>query len=697
MTKKIALVGNPNSGKTSVFNALTGLHQKVGNYAGVTVERKTGTFKVKGEIFTVIDLPGAYSLYPKSEDERIACQILYNTQHEDYPDIVVVVADATNLKRHLLLCTQIIDLGFPTVLALNMTDLLPAQGITLNFTELSVRLGIPAIPISALKNEGIDTLKEILSKPISPPQKSIFTIPDDIQSPVEQAKKEYSLTNTYLAFHYLMQPQHIQSLSEEQRKKLLSLIPQENIVLMGKETLARLEWIDAQLGACLTQNPPKTTLEQKADKILTHKIWGYLIFLFILFVIFQAIFTWAEYPMNAIEKGFEWINAQLAANLPDNKLTTILTDGIMAGLAGIVVFVPQIAFLFFFMAILEDTGYMSRVVFLLDKIMRKFGLSGKSVVPMLGGMACAVPSIMATRTIENPKERLITILITPLMSCSARIPVYTLLISLFVPSKMFLGIFNARGLVMMGMYILGVLTSLIVAFILKKVLKNNEKGIFIMEMPLYRKPRWRNVLITIWIQVKTFLWDAGKIIVAISVVLWFLANHGGDTFQTLKNQNNCENLKNDSLKKECEKLQKKQLLETSYAGQAGKLLEPVISPMGLDWKMGIALITSFAAREVFVGTMSTIYSLENAEDNLTDLQNAMQKELNPITQKPQYNIANGVALMLYYAFAMQCMSTLATIKKETRSWKWTFFALTYMMTLAYLVATVAYQGISAYL
>lgn len=697
MTKKIALVGNPNSGKTSVFNALTGLHQKVGNYAGVTVERKTGTFKVKGETFTVIDLPGAYSLYPKSEDERIACQILYNTQHEDYPDIVVVVADATNLKRHLLLCTQIIDLGFPTVLALNMTDLLPAQGITLNIPELSARLGIPVLPISALKNEGIDVLKNTLTKPVQIRKSFIFTIPGELHPVVEEVQKEYQLTNSYLAFHYLMQPQHIQSLSEEQQKKLLSLIPQEAIVLMGKETLARLEWIDTQLSACMTQNPPKTTLEQKVDKILTHKVWGYVIFLFILFVIFQAIFTWAEYPMNAIEKSFEWINVQLTSNLPESKLTSILTDGIMAGLAGIVVFVPQIAFLFFFMAILEDSGYMSRVVFLLDKIMRKFGLSGKSVVPMLGGMACAVPSIMATRTIENPKERLITILITPLMSCSARIPVYTLLISLFVPSKMFLGIFNARGLVMMGMYILGVLASLLVALILKKVLKNDEKGIFIMEMPLYRKPRWKNVLITIWIQVKTFLWDAGKIIVAISVILWFLANHGGSTFQTLKNQSNCENLKNDSLKKECEKMQRKNLLETSYAGQAGKLLEPVISPMGLDWKMGIALITSFAAREVFVGTMSTIYSLENTEDNLTDLQNVMQKELNPVTQKPQYTIANGIALMLYYAFAMQCMSTLATIKKETRSWKWTFFSLAYMMLLAYLVATVAYQGISAYL
>jgi ferrous iron transport protein B len=349
------------------------------------------------------------------------------------------------------------------------------------------------------------------------------------------------------------------------------------------------------------------------------------------------------------------------------------------------------------MAILEDTGYMSRVVFLMDKIMRKFGLSGKSVVPMLGGMACAVPSIMATRTIENPKERLITILITPLMSCSARIPVYTLLISLFVPSKMFLGIFNSRGLVMMGMYIIGVLTSLMVALVLKKIVKNNEKGIFIMEMPLYRKPRWKNVFITIWIQVKTFLWDAGKIIVAISIVLWFLANHGGSDFQAVKNRETCKKLKNDSLKKECERVQKKQLLEFSYAGQAGKIIEPVIAPMGLDWKMGIALITSFAAREVFVGTMATIYSLENADDNLTDLQKVMQKEINPITKKPQYNIANGLALMLYYAFAMQCMSTLAIIKKETRSWKWTFFSLVYMMGLAYIVATITYQTLSSVL
>lgn len=697
MTKKIALVGNPNSGKTSLFNALTGLHQKVGNYAGVTVERKTGTFKVKGEVFTVIDLPGAYSLYPKSEDERIACQILYNTEHQDYPDVVVVVADATNLKRHLLLCTQIIDLGFPAVLALNMTDLLSVQGINLNIEELSARMGIPVLPISALKNQGIEALREMLTKPVAPPQRSVFTVPDELYMTVEQVKQEYSLSNMYLAFHYLMQPQHIQKLNDTQKQKLLSRIPQENIVLMGRETLSRLEWIDAQLSACLTQNPPKTTLEQKADKILTHRVWGYIIFLFVLFVIFQAIFTWAEYPMNAIEKGFEWVNAQLTTYLPESKLTAILTDGIMAGLAGIVVFVPQIAFLFFFMAILEDTGYMSRVVFLSDKIMRKFGLSGKSVVPMLGGMACAVPSIMATRTIENPKERLITILITPLMSCSARIPVYTLLISLFVPSKMFLGIFNARGLVMMGMYVLGVLASLVVAIILKKILKNDEKGFFLMEMPLYRKPRWKNVFITIWIQVKTFLWDAGKIIVAISIVLWFLANHGGSTFNSVKDQNTCQNIKSDSLKKQCETTQKKLLLECSYAGQAGKLLEPVIAPMGLDWKMGIALITSFAAREVFVGTMSTIYNLENADDNLTDLQNAMQKEINPETKKPQYNLANGIALMLYYAFAMQCMSTLATIKKETRSWKWTFFSLIYMIGLAYITATIVYQSISAYL
>lgn len=697
MKKKIALVGNPNSGKTSLFNILTGLHQKVGNYAGVTVERKIGTFKAKGELFTVIDLPGAYSLYPKSEDERIACQILYNKQHEDYPDIVIVVADATNLKRHLLLCTQIIDLGFPTVLALNMIDLLATQGIHLDIDELSRRLGIPVIPISALKNQGIETLKETLIKPIDKVKNPIFSIPDEVKPIIEQIKAQYTLNNDYLAFHYLVQPHHIQELSDNDREKIQSLLSQESVVLMGKETLARLEWIDRQLCTCLKENPPKTSLEQKIDRILTHKIWGYCIFLCILFVIFQAIFTWAEYPMNAIETAFEWINAQFSKYLPKSKLTEILTDGIMAGLAGVVVFVPQIAFLFFFMAILEDTGYMSRVVFLMDKIMRKFGLSGKSVVPMLGGMACAVPSIMATRTIENPKERLITILVTPLMSCSARIPVYTLLINLFVPSKMFLGIFNARGIVMMGMYILGILTALIVAFILKKVLKNTEKGFFIMEMPLYRKPRWKNIGIIIWIQVKTFLWDAGKIIVAISIVLWFLANHGGNTFHSIKNQQTCEKIDNDSLKKECERIQKKQLLETSYAGQAGKWIEPVIRPMGLDWKMGIALITSFAAREVFVGTMATIYSLESAEDNLTDLQKVMQKEINPITKKTQYNLANGIALMLYYAFAMQCMSTLAIIKKETHSWKWTLISLAYMMGLAYLVATIAYQIISLYL
>ncbi|MDW8346607.1 MAG: ferrous iron transport protein B [Bacteroidia bacterium] len=696
MTKKIALVGNPNSGKTSVFNALTGLNQKVGNYAGVTVERKTGTFKVGNEIFTVIDLPGAYSLYPKSEDERIACQILYNLNHEDHPDTVIVIADATNLKRHLLLCTQIIDLGFPTLLALNMMDLAPAQGIELNTTELSSRLGIPVIPISALKNQGIEELKQSLTKPIPFPERKIFSIPKELEPKTEQVKQDYNLSNAYLAFQYLMQPNHIDEVYKTDKEKLLSLTNEQQITILGKETLARLQWIDEQLRFCLKQNPPKTTLEQKVDKILTHKIWGYIVFLFILFVIFQAIFTWAEYPMNAIEKGFEWINEQLTVLLPQSIFTEILTDGIIAGLAGVVIFVPQIAFLFFFMALLEDTGYMARVVFLLDKIMRKFGLSGKSVVPMLGGMACAVPSIMATRTIENPKERLITILITPLMSCSARIPVYTLIIGLFVPSKVFLGIFNSRGLVMMGMYVLGVLTSLLVAILLKKLVKYDEKGFFLMEMPLYRMPRWKNVIITIWVQVKTFVWDAGKIIVAISIVLWFLANHGGSSFQAVKNQFKCEQIENETLKKQCEQTHKKQLLENSYAGKAGKLLEPLIAPMGLDWKMGIALITSFAAREVFVGTMATIYSLENTEDNLTDLQVAMQKEINPVTQKPQYNLANGISLMLYYAFAMQCMSTLAAIKKETRSWKWTLFSLLYMMGLAYIVATAAYQIMRGY-
>ncbi|MCS7028583.1 MAG: ferrous iron transport protein B [Bacteroidia bacterium] len=696
MTKKIALVGNPNSGKTSVFNALTGLNQKVGNYAGVTVERKTGTFKVKNETFIAIDLPGTYSLYPKSEDERIACQILYNLNHEDHPDIVVVVADATNLKRHLLLCTQIIDLGFPTLLALNMIDLLPTQGIELNIVELSARLGIPVIPISALKNQGIETLKEWLSKPLPLPKKSIFSIPEALHPKIEQIQQKYHLPNAYLAFHYLMQPNHIEQIHGADKEKLFSLTNEDRIVVLGRETLARLEWIDEQLRFCLKQDPPKTTLEQKLDKVLTHKIWGYIIFLLILFVIFQAIFAWAEYPMNAIERAFEWINEHLTAWLPESTFTEVLTDGIIAGLAGVVVFIPQIAFLFFFMALLEDTGYMARVVFLLDKIMRKFGLSGKSVVPMLGGMACAVPSIMATRTIENSKERLITILITPLMSCSARIPVYTLIIGLFVPSKVFLGIFNSRGLVMMGMYVLGVLTSLLVAILLKKLVKYDEKGFFLMEMPLYRMPRWKNVVITIWVQVKTFVWDAGKIIVAISIVLWFLANHGGSSFQAVKNQFKCEQIENETLKKQCEQTQKKQLLENSYAGKAGKFLEPLIAPMGLDWKMGIALITSFAAREVFVGTMATIYSLENAEDNLTDLQIAMQKEIDPITQKPQYNFANGTALMLYYAFAMQCMGTLAAIKKETRSWKWTLFSLLYMMGLAYTVATIAYQIMQRY-
>ncbi|HNO70655.1 MAG TPA: ferrous iron transport protein B [Bacteroidia bacterium] len=630
---KVALIGNPNSGKSTLFNLLTGLNQNTANFPGATVDKKTGVAKIKNVQVEFIDLPGAYSLNPTSTDEKIAIEVLKDKNHEDFPDLLIYVADASNLKRSLFLATQIIDAKLPVIIALNMMDVVERRGMGINTKWLSEQLGVQVIPISARKENGIDVLKNAIVHPVHLPKHSVCEL------------------NTY------------DSNAAIERYRIITEIIKDALEVK--------------------RNTTDEINSSKADKILTHKVWGYIIFLFILFLIFQSIFVIASYPMEWIESLFSFFSQQGVAFLPEGELSDLLVNGVLAGLSGIAVFIPQIALLFFFIAVLEDTGYMARVSFIMDKIMRKFGLNGRSVIPLLSGVACAVPAIMGTRTISNWKERLITIMVTPLMSCSARLPVYTLLIALVVPSTKVLGFFNMQGIVLMALYLIGFIAAIGSAFVMKYIIRSTERSYFIMELPSYRTPRWKNIGLAIIDRVKVFLLDAGKIIVAISVILWFLASHGpSSSFGEIEK-------KYTSLPATSQTIASAKL-ETSYAGVLGKFIEPAIKPLGFDWKVGIALVTSFAAREVFVGTMATIYSA-SAENNDLSIREKMQAEINPETNQARYTFAVGFSLMLFYAFAMQCMSTLAVVYRETKSFKWPLIQFIFMGLLAYLASFAAYH------
>ncbi len=636
---KIALVGNPNSGKSTLFNVLTGLNQKTGNFPGVTVDKKTGTTKLSNEggqtiPAFIIDLPGTYSLQPKSIDEEVACEILKNKNNPDYPDKIVVVVDATNLKRHLFLVTQLIELELPVIIALNMIDQAGSLNTKAKIDLLSERLGIPVIPVSARKQIGIDSLKKTMASQVIPSSKK-FVSPDT--NPAAESIERYNSISV-----------------------LVNDIIQQN------------------------DNNDKPTITQRLDKILTHRIWGFVIFLVVLFFIFQSIFYIASFPMKWIEEMFLHFSEWGRLYLPKGELTELLINGVLAGLSGVVVFVPQIALLFGFIGILEDTGYMARVSFIMDRVMRKFGLNGRSVIPLISGVACAVPAIMSARTISNWKERLVTILITPLMSCSARLPVYTLLISLIFPNGKSMGFFNIEGLVLLSMYLIGFLAALAAALTMKFIIKNREKSYFIMELPVYRSPRWNNVLYTIYEKVKIFLLDAGKVIIAVSIILWVLSSHApSGKFEKIEKQHEQDLATNHPTNVAAEKL------KASYAGILGKAIEPAIAPLGFDWKIGIALITSFAAREVFVGTMATIYSVGDTK-NTQSIREKMMAEKNPVTGNPVYSKATGLSLMIFFAFAMQCMSTLAVVKRETKSWKWPVVQFVYMGCMAYGASFIVY-------
>ncbi|OJJ22611.1 ferrous iron transport protein B [marine bacterium AO1-C] len=677
--EKIALVGNPNSGKSTVFNQLTGLNQHVGNYPGVTVDKKEGSFKLPNQRkIKVIDLPGTYSLHPRSKDEAVVKELLDNPQHRDFPDLIVVIADSSNLERNLLLFTQVYDLKIPVILALNMADLSAKKGIQVNTEKLGELFGhTPVLLINGREGKGIKELKQAIADYKAPEKHFPFI-------ETEELVEEEALASSHEAGKSVSNNDQTTNLTEA---KTL-------------DTQQRFEKIRQILRFVVEKRDTKASksqFTQNVDKIVTHPVLGYVLFLGVLLVIFQAIYAFAEIPMNLIDQGFGAMSQWAKNILPAGAFTNLLAEGIIPGIGGVVVFVPQIVLLFTFITILEETGYMARIVFIMDRLMRPFGLSGKSVVPMISAVACAIPSVMAARTIDNWKDRMITIMVTPLMSCSARLPVYALLIALVIPDQKLWGIFGLKGLVLLGLYVLGLVMALMVALVMRLIIKTNHRSFLVLELPSYKQPRWRNVLLTLWEKIRLFIWEAGKIILAISIVLWVLATNGpGNRMDqavkaiTKPDTTASKPVEVKKLTEDYEKKVNSAKLENSYIGLMGKTIEPVIKPLGYDWKIGIALITSFAAREVFVGSMATIYSVgEDFEKDQSMIQRLKSEKR--ADGSPIYSLATGLSLMVFYAFAMQCMSTLAIVRRETKSWKWPLLQLVYMTGLAYVSALIVYH------
>jgi len=693
---QIAIIGNPNVGKSTIFNYLTGLNQKIGNYPGVTVDKKTGTIQIQGENFEILDLPGTYSLFPNSEDEIIAHRVLNNTSLEKRPDYVLMVIDSTQLSRGLFLATQLIDLGVQLTILLNMADLAAAKNIEISSYELFKQLGVPILQTDARNQKGLAPIKEIIQQRnfSKGPQfiDILEVLPADL---LDQVKEKFELSNRYQAYQMIRFGAKDKSITEAKRNWLQQTLDENGFNLEEaqlEETKIRYKKITDLVTKALTKKAtpkPKSSL----DKVILHPFWGYLVFIGVLFLIFQTLFSWASYPMDWIDGFFADISRQVLTAFPEGPLTRLLAEGIVPGIGGEVIFIPQIALLFGFLAILEDTGYMSRVVFLLDRWMRPFGLHGKSIVPLVSGVACAIPGVMAARNISNWKEKIITILVTPLMSCSARLPVYIILIGLSVPQEMLFGWINLQALALLSLYLLGVFGVLGTALLLKLILKSEEKSFLMTELPSYRLPRWKDVGITMVEKSKTFVFEAGKVILAISVVLWVLASYGPPTTMEEIRKQGSDQLalatspeQVDIIEAETNSL----LLENSFIGIMGRAIEPAIQPLGYDWKIGIALITSFAAREVFISTIATIYSIGgDLEDDLT-IREKLAIQVNASTGEKTFNPATSYSLLVFYVFAMQCMSTLAVVKRETKGWKWPLIQTLYMSLLAYSMAWITY-------
>ena len=647
---KIALFGNPNTGKSSVFNLLTGLRQQVGNFAGSTVDKREGFLAIGKAKHSITDFPGAYSVYPRSKDEKIVYDLLTNKNQEIYPDAALFVVDATNLERNLLFFTQVYDLNIPLILVLNMWDLTAKRKIEIDIEKLQEAFpGVQIVTSNARLGFGKTRVIQAIQNINLEARKSFF-IKDYLIAEIHDQEKQISET----------------TLRYQKIKKLIFEV--EKI------------------------NETKTDVfSRKIDKIVVHPIWGYAIFIVVLLIIFQFIFSFASIPMELIDGVFTNFAAYTSQILPTGVFNNLICHGIIPGIGGVVVFIPQIALLFFFIAILEETGYLARVVFIMDRLMRPFGLNGKSVVPLMSSVACAIPAVMATRTISNWKERMITIFVAPFMSCSARIPVYTLLISLVIPKIYYFGFINLQGFVLFSLYSLGLVAVLLVSFIMKFIIHSEEKGFLLLELPSYKNPRWTNIGISIIEKIKLFIFDAGKVILAISIILWALASYGpGNSIE--ESIDKTKELKSYYLLNKVEKDRElaSVKLEASYIGRMGKFIEPVISPLGYDWKIGISLITSFAAREVFVGSLATIYAVQDDGATKTRLIDRLKRDRNSKGEKT-YTIASGVSLMIFYVFAMQCMSTLAVVKRETNSWKWPLIQLLVMGVMAYLSAYLVFQ------
>lgn len=698
----VGLVGNPNSGKSSLFNLLTGLRQRIGNFPGVTVEKKSGTLLLADDLEAeLVDFPGAYSCYPTSLDERLVVQELTNPEGDLFPDAIVYVADVTKLDKHLLLFTQLRDLDLPMILVLNMADLLETAGVTVDMEALSKKLGVPVVPVSAREGKGAAALRQaiddLLRDPLAYRPEEPFFEPGAVARDVlAELRRELPARNDYHALLLTHHASWLKHIPEKTRHRVQNARVSHgfhSLRAQVDETMARYNVFEPIVRSTVRRAGDQASGSDRLDDILTHRIFGPLIFVVIMTLLFQALFAWTGWPMEGIEWFFETLGAGVRENIPGGWLADLLVDGIIAGLGGVLVFVPQIAVLFLFIAILEEVGYLSRAAFMFDGIMQRFGLNGRSVVALISGHACAIPAIMSTRTIANWKERLLTILVTPLTSCSARIPVYVILISFAVPETT-VGGFNLQGLAFAGLYFLGILAAMLSALVFKLVLKTPERSFLMLEMPEYRTPVWRNVGVTVWQKVKSFIEEAGKIILLISIVLWGLSSYGPPSAMEAARAQVQSKVEEQGLNEtQAEDLLAGELLEASYAGHIGKFIEPAIRPLGYDWKIGIALFSSFAAREVFVGTMAIIYSVGSEEDELR-IRDRMAEEVNPATGQPVYNRATSWSLLVFYVFAMMCMSTLAVTKRETNGWKWPVIQFTFMTVLAYVSAMVVYQTLA---
>ena len=687
----IAIVGNPNCGKTSLFNVLTGRNHQVGNFPGVTVDRISAQLdlgllrKVR-----IVDLPGTYSLFPNSLDEKIVTEVLIDPNHPDHPDLVIYVADAKQLQRQLLGFTQIVDLGFNCVLVLSMIDEFERDGHEIKLDVLRQKWGVPVTAVDNRAKSELLELKQLIRSKLENPSRPavpVYKWPTDVLDDDNQFK-----VDAEHPYRHWLWMHHREWLAPAKEASYPTVREDFSAIKAQiEETFGRLDAIERTIQKAVRKQRQKLSLSERWDEILTHRIWGPLIFAVLMLLIFQAIFAWATYPMDWIESAFGWLGSLVSAGLPGGWLTDLITEGLIPGIAGVLVFVPQIAILFLLISILEEVGYMARAVYLFDRALQRYGMNGRSIVALISGGACAIPAVMSTRTIVNWKERLITIFVTPFISCSARIPVYTVLVAFVVPYQSIGGLFNTQGLAFAGLYVLGIVAALLSGWILKKIIGASNTSFFVLELPSYRMPAWRTVRRTVFSKVGTFIREAGKIILIISLLLWFLASFGPKVqMETAVAQAEQEAATLNLDAEASENLVAAKKIEASYAGILGKQIEPLIEPLGYDWKIGIGLLTAFAAREVFIGAMATIYSIGSEEDEFR-IREHLGQQRDPVTGELIFNYATALSLLLFFVFAMQCMSTLAVVKAETQSWKWPILQFVAMTLIAYVAALLAYQ------